>query len=538
MSKKKGDKTDEPQGLEEGALLLEAASADYGPVVESTATLLVPKKGKVFEKRQVEIAGRVQEVNVGRFAIIRPCMSRGRAIRGLRPIYEAQMLAECASIFSGWPMYGDHLSEQIKEAMYEQLAEELGEDKLKALESKLQEAGRSIKEIGGRILKSWFDPELVTEEDAQFGYRKGGVVGDVIPQPFVHEMLEADPGVLQCSINAWPRRVRVGRPSWDGNTKGAVIEGIAAKPMGSVDFVFKGGAGGRPISEAERQLPPDVAKLAVTILESTYSSPGEASKPTEETQRMLKKLSEMSTEEVRKLAKTDLVKLLKEEGGEAVAETIAEAVALGEAGGNGGGGLSEGAPLTAEAVQEMLTEQARDLNESFEQKLKEAREAGDTDLREREDARSLESVAHELLAEANSNGLPQAWVDQLKPRYTVTKAGIGSSLKLAESDLSDTEGQKITEADAIRARVKADVAEAIKLMEAGGGKPRVKGFGPSAPDPGSTETGKTADKGKEKGGQLVREAEDDAFLGFMKESGDLTGDDERDSARLAEMAGG
>lgn len=518
-----------PEGLEEGAVL---DSSELAPIVESRAHLIVPKKGKVFEKRRVEIAGKVQEVNVGRFAIIRPCMSRGRRIRGLSPIYEAKMLAESANVFSGWPMYGDHLSEQIKEAIEESLMEELGEEKFKALEAKLIEAGRSIRELGGRLIKTWFDPELVTEEDEAMGYRKGGVVGDVIPQPFIYEMLENDPGILQCSINAWPRRIVVGRPSWDSSKKGAVVEGIAAKPMGSVDFVYRGGAGGRPLFEGEEAYSPQDARVAVTILESTYSSRRDGKEPKEPDDMPNKKLSEMTAEEVRKLPKTRVVEMLKEEGGEAVAETVAEALQLGGSD-NGGSSTPEGTPLTQESVAEMLTEHERTLREGFEEKLKEAREEGDKELREREEARSLESVAHEALAEAQRNGLPQAWVDQLKPRYTVTKSGIGSGLKLAESDLTDEEGQKVKEDEAIREKVKDDITEAIKLMEASGGKPRVKGFGPSTPDPQADDKKKS-----DKGNTIVREAKEDTFLGFLLESGDFIGDDEKDQARLHEMVGG
>ena len=519
------EKAKETESLEEGAVL---ESSDLLPVVESRATLIVPKKGKVFEKREVEIGGKVQEVNVGRFAIIRPCVSRGRRLRGLPPIYEAQMLAESAGVFTNWPMYADHLTEQLKEAIWESMVESLGEAKVKALEGRLLEAGRSIKELGGRLLNTWFDPELVTEEDAERGYRKGGVVGDVIPQPFIYEMLEADPGILNVSINAWPRRVRVGRPSWDSSVKGAVIEGIASKPPGSVDFVFRGGAGGRPLAEEDR-------KVAVTILESAYPSPREGNP---EEPAVKKKLSEMSADEIQALPKTQLVEAIKKEGGEAVAKTVAEAVALGNSGGNGNGGSDGGTPLTAERVSEMLTEQERRLNESFESKLKDAREEGDKELRERDEARDLEAVAHSVLQEAKDNDFPQAWVDQLKPRYTVTSTSIGSGLKLNESDLTDSEGEKIDPKETMRERVKADVAEAIKLMEAGGGKPRVKGFGPTAPDPQGEGKGEDGKRTAEKGGTaIVREARKDAFLGFLAESGDLSGDDERDAARLAEMVG-
>lgn len=502
MGKRKEPKPDEQ--LAEGAVLLEGD--DLAPVVESSTQIIVPKSGPLFEN----LGG---DEYRGKFALIRPCQSRGRAIRGFQPIYEGSMLAEYAAVFAGWPMYGDHLSESMAEEFME----------------KLQELGRSIKELGGRVASSWYDPDLVMEGDEEKGYRKGGVVGWVHPQPWSRKMLEADRHILETSINAWPTAVKVGRPSWDTSTKGAVIEGIRAKPMGSVDFVFRGGAGGRPLGVSEED-----RELAVTILESAYPSPREGN-PKEPT---VKKLSEMSRDEIRALPKDQLVKMLKEEGGEAVAESVAEAIAFGNSGGNGNGGSADGTPLTAESLSEALKEQRVEMNKDFDKKLKEVRDEGDTELREREDARSLEAVAHAVLQEARDNEFPQAWVDQLKPRYTVTAAGIGSGLKLAESDLTNGEGEKVDPADAMKERVKADVAEAIKLMEAGGGKPRVKGFGQSASDPQGSGDGATKKEGKDGKPNLVREAKEDAFLGFLQESGDLTGDADKDTARLAEIAGG
>lgn len=530
MGKKKDDEELKPEGLEEGTVL---EGEDLLPVVESTATLIVPKKGKVFEER-TDAKG--HKVHVGKFAVIRPCMSRGRRLRGFSPIYESSMLAEHASVFSGWPMYADHLAEQIKEAIHEQLLEELGEAKVAELDLKLREAGRSIRELGGRLVKTWFDPELVTESDEEFGYRKGGVVGDVIPQPFIYEMLEADPGILNVSINAWPKRVKIGRPSWDSTKRGAVIEGISAKPMGSVDFVFKGGAGGAPLTEA-------LPELAVTISESAYSSHREDA-DREPEKHKVKKLSEMSEGELSKLPQEDLIEALREQGNDSVADSIAEAAKLAKA--DKGKGKStpssdddDGAPLTRESLTEALTEQREELTRDFETKLTEVKESGDEELREREDARSLEGPAKAVLAEAEKNGLPKAWVEQITPRYSVLSEGIGSGLKLSESDLEDEEGTKLSEADAIKAKVTADINTAIKLMEASGGTPRVKGFGQQAKDPQAA----GGDGDKEKGGDgakkpLIREAKDNAFIQFLVESGDLSGDDEKDRQRLSEMVEG
>lgn len=509
MSKKK---VKEDAELQEGDNLQEGDTLT--PIIESSTALIVPKKGPLFE----HLGG---DEYRGKFALIRPCQSRGRAIRGYQPIYEPSMLAEHAAVFADWPMYGDHLNEALAEEFME----------------KLSELGRSIKELGGRVASSWYDPDLVMEGDEEKGYRKGGVVGWVHPQPWTREMLNADRHILETSINAWPTGVKVGRPSWDTSKKGAVVEGIRRKPMGSVDFVFRGGAGGRPMAVSEED-----RTLAVTILESAYSSPRDGNPDPEPT---VKKLSEMSHEEIRKLPKDKLVKLLKEEGSEAVAESIAEAIALGAdggSGGSGGGGAPEGTPLTAESLAEALETQKRELTEEFETKMKEAKESGDTELRERDKARPLEVKALEILAEAKDNGFPQAWVDQLKPRYQVLTEGIGSGLKLSESDLEGDEGKTLSQEEAIVERVTADINEAIKLIEAGGGKPRVKGFGATAADEqgseGKDKGGSGGGNGGGKGRDLVAEASGNRFLGFLVESGDLTGDPEKDNKRLSEMVRG
>lgn len=493
------------EDLNEGVLL---EGDDLAPCIEAEPQIIVPKKGPLWE----HLGG---DEYRGKFAVIRPCISRGRSIRGYQPIYEGQMLAEHASVFKGWPMYSDHLSEQLAEAFMEAL----------------QEKGRSIKDLGGRLAETWYDPDLVMEGDDDAGYRKGGVVGWVHPQPWVREMLNADRQVLHTSINAWPTKVKVGRASWDTAKKGAVIEGIRAKPMGSVDFVFRGGAGGRPlaVSEEDRQ-------LAVSVLESAYPSPRRNPKETN-----VKKLSEMSAAEIKALPQAKLVELLKEEGGESVAESVAEAIALGVTGNGGSTVLPEGAALTAESLAEALTEQERRLNDRFDKRLKEDRESRDGELEERDEARDLEGVAHATLAEAHTNGFPQAWVDQLTPRYTVTAQGIGTGLKLAESDLTDGEGQKLDPKTAMKEKVRADIEESIKLIEAGGGKPRVKGFGQTVKDPQGSggDGGSDGERGgKDKQKPLVREAGDNAWLDFLHESGDLTGDTAKDHERLAEVAGG
>ena len=251
LSEKEGG--GEEDHLSAGALFEEL---DGAPLAEANSRVIVPKRGKLIESD-----------GSMKIAIIRPCVSRGKRLgpQKLPPIYEPKMLERNAKVFSGWPMYMDHLIAEALKEMADELREAAeGTDLLGWLE----ERSRSIKELGGRILESWWDPELTFEDDDDFGFRPGGVVGRCIPQDEPRRMLEADPGILQTSINAWPSGAKVGHPSWDSSQRGMAIEGIRKRPMGSVDWVFRAGAGGRPLLEEDD----DFRARAVSLLESVYSA--------------------------------------------------------------------------------------------------------------------------------------------------------------------------------------------------------------------------------------------------------------------------
>ena len=226
---------DLPDGTElpEGTRLSEAELLTAEPILEEPA-LTLAERGEDGGRSLFEWDGQTEE-HVGKtvkLAVIRPCVSRGKRIRGLPPIYTPEMLAENAAVYTGWLMYADHVTE-----------------------------GRSIKEIGGRIIRSWWEPNFTTPRDDAHGWRPGAVLAEALPQPFVRSMLEADPDVLNVSHNAWPTAARVGT-MW--GRKGAVIEGIRSKPEGSVDWVARGGAGGHVLREAAadgRELPEPGAGL-------------------------------------------------------------------------------------------------------------------------------------------------------------------------------------------------------------------------------------------------------------------------------------
>lgn len=157
--------------------------------------------------------------------VIRPGVGRGRG----RHLYEADMLEREAPKFTGWKMYVDHRSPEAKKA-----------------------AGglpRSLRDLGGRVLESWWDPNVPADPERGFG--QGAVVGKVRPLKLVRELIEDDPEIVEASISATATGVR---PATRDGQKVWLVEGI--NPRGSVDWVTEAGAGGR----------------VAPLIESTYSN--------------------------------------------------------------------------------------------------------------------------------------------------------------------------------------------------------------------------------------------------------------------------
>lgn len=409
--------------MSEEERLEERELTECGPLIEAASQVVVPKRGKLFMTE--EEAKRPEDVGTCKAAIIRPCISRGKRIRGLPPIYTPRMLAEHADVFTNWPMFMDHLSED--------LAEELT--------GLLEARGRSIRDLGGRVVRSWWDPELKLAEDEERGFEPGGVVARVLPQPPIRAMLEADPELLHLSIAAWPTGAKAGEHR---GARGYVIEGIRRTPPGSVDWVLRGGAGGRPLEEAER--------LAVSVVESFYA-PATVTPP--------KPLSEMSL--------TELREHLRE-----VNPTLSEQLNAPAAPAAPQGGL------TMEALQEALDTQREELEEAFDAKLEErdelAEQRANELVRERDQARANEKVAQTMIREAA--GLTPGFRSQLLERFTVHSDG--NDLLLAESD-TDEQGKEVPAADVFRTRVQEHIDGAVALINESRGGPAVRGQGRSAP---------------------------------------------------------
>jgi hypothetical protein len=442
--------------------LTEEQLAADGPLVEAAATrVIVPKKGKLFA-----------EDGTCKIAIIRPCVSRGRRLgpNRLPPIYTPSMLAEHAGVFSGWLMYMDHLTEQIVEM--------------------LAERGRSIQELGGRITESYYDPEFKASYDDDFGYRPGAVVGRALPQPAVRTMLEADPEILHVSINAWPKGARPGSAPWDPSVKGMIVEGIRAKPEGSVDWVPRGGAGGRPLLEWSQQ--------AVSILESYYDDPrGHNDMPT---------FTHLTRDSLAESLRRENPALAAELG---LAEGSTPPVAAPAAVPAPAAPATPAVTLTLEEVENLLEDQRIELEAKLEEHVAQVPQVVEGAFSSRGRASELEAFAHQLI---EGSGLPAVWQTDLKRRYAVLPSGPTPALRIQEADGVDPE-QVIKEA------LTADFEHAATLIEAASGKkPRITGLG----------GGGSLQEGEQTGGGAAPASKNTAFRDFLRESGDSFGDKPED----------
>lgn len=410
--------------------------------------VIVPKKGKLFE-----------DDGSCRIAVIRPCVSRGRRLRGLPPIYTPEMLTEHARIFAGWPMFVDH---KIQEAALE-IAKRTG-----------RLAERSVWDLGGRIIESWWDPTIKLPDDEEYGYREGAVVGRAIPQKAIREMLETDPDILHCSINAWPTGAKPGE-RW--GQKGMLVEGIRRKPPGSVDWVIRGGAGGRVLQEDE--------DLAVSLLESFY----DAANPEEQ---MKTDYSKMNLDQLREHLQTEAPDLYRQLAPDPPKPPASS------------GGLTEA------DVSRLLQEQETRLRESFEETLEERASDLETLVEEkaqalvdgRDGARVFAKIAHKAIDDAKD--LTPGWKADLKARYDVLPSGPTQAL------LVEAAGEKSQE-DVLREAVEADIKHARERIAESRGGPAVRGLGRSTADPDGT-NGKNPTK--------VKVDKHNSFNGFLAESGD------------------
>jgi hypothetical protein len=185
-------------------------------VLASAPADVQERVGKLLQ--EAESSGR--DAGLVPLYVIRPGIGRGKGSH----LYEADMLAKNADVFRNWKMYVDHLSEAARKA--------------------LGGLPRSIRDLGGRVTEAWWDPTVPADEAR--GHGQGAVVGLSKPVPYVKELVDNDPELVEASISARATHVR---PKNVGGQRVWVVEGI--EPRGSVDWVTEAGAGGKVVSLIE-----------------------------------------------------------------------------------------------------------------------------------------------------------------------------------------------------------------------------------------------------------------------------------------------
>jgi len=236
-----------------------------------------------------------------------------------------------------------------------------------------------------------------------------------------------------------------------------------------------------------------------------------------------KKLSELSQEEIASLTRDQLAEALKAEN-----PSLAEAVAAPAPSPSPSGDST--APITQEQLDAALTKQRETLIEEFKgEQLTEEQieERAEGIVQDREGLRHLAEHAHKKLQQLGKNGLPEEYVTEIAKNYLLLPSGARPGILVTEEQC-EVDGKVLTEEEVVTERIKSDARTAVKLIEAAGGTPRVKGLGPSGPD-GETEEAKEGEAELRQGS---------AFTDFLFESGDITGDAEKDKARLTEMLEG
>jgi hypothetical protein len=308
-----------------------------------------------------ESAGKKTQDGTVLVHLMRPCLGKGRG----RHIYEAQMLERetNAGRFKNWPMYVDHRSPEAAR--------------------KAQGLPRSLRDLGGRVVEAWWDPQVPADKEAGFG--AGAVVAEAKPVPWVKELIDHDPQLVNVSLNTFATgvvpRTMGGRPAY-------VVEGFADE--GSADWVTKPGAGGRvvelleaamdaadaedePVLEtvSDEDLADHIRRHRPELAEAlTTPTPGSGEEDIMETEQIQEATLEVLQSDAGKAAITAVVS-------EAATDAVSEALknVLPEAIGAAAATIEEGARVAAnqEVRRGRLTEQAR--KEIAEAKLPEKFEA-------------------------------------------------------------------------------------------------------------------------------------------------------------------
>lgn len=453
----------------------------FGPVVEAqvwTPTFIAEARAPIAQQAGRPKFGPVfNSDGMGKAVLIRPCVSRGKRIRGLPPIYAQPMLAEAAAVFAGWPMYLDHVPAELAQVVAKR--------------------GRSVKEMGGQVVTPFWRADFLQEGDEEFGYQQGGVLAEIWATPYLRNLVGENPNLLHTSIAAWPKSGRPGTAPWNSKVKGMMIEGIRRQPQGSVDFVPRGGAGGRllPGEHAqEGETDPDLrewpeptwdegdVQLVVSLAESFYAS---AAMPV--TTPQTPNFAEMSPADLRSWVQENAAHLAPALAPEPQPTTPPAPAAATPA-------------LTEADVRRIMEESAA--NATPPATADDVQALVEGLVEEREEQRELSRIAHELIEAAE--GIPTQWKADLKARYMVLPSGPQPALLVESADDPET-GEELSEEDVLRANVMADLDHARDLIAEATGKPRVTGEG------GATTAATGDERSKRNGGGTVQESKETPY---------------------------
>jgi hypothetical protein len=390
--------------------------------------------------------------------IIRPGIGKGRG----KHLYESAMLEEAAPRFSGWKMYLNHLSPEAKRA-----------------------AGglpRDIRDSGGRVQESWWDPSV--PEDTAAGHGQGAVVGMVRPVKLIRELIDDDPGLVEASISATATNVR---PVTRDGQRVWLVEGI--NPRGSVDWVTEAGAGGRIVPLLQESYS-DQEEMDVALLESMSDDELVAHLRRERPELLLAeaKKTEDDAEDESDGGDDELAEktreLIKKGMPPAMAKKAAQK-ALSESTDDPRGG--DVPDITPEAIKAALSASPDLLTEALaangdvqvfitslvEAKLEQERDSIRAEARSDVDRAfelaRFERTAHGLIAESK---LPESWQSDLKARFSLTENRPTDALDV--EDETDEDGKVVKPAiDALRESVEAAIEhERSRLREASGTRVR------------------------------------------------------------------
>jgi hypothetical protein len=392
--------------------------------------------------------------------ILRPCLGKGKG----RHLYEAKMLQENAHKFAGWRQFIDHLSPEARRAA-------------KGLP-------RSIRDLGGRIVESYWDGNVPADEKKGFG--QGAVVGWSLPTPFIRELAENDPELVEASISANATGVqpimRDGRRAW-------LVEGI--EDRGSVDWVTEAGAGGRVVALMESAYEEDGMELLESMTDEEFIAYVEEVRP-----HLLAEQSDGDAEDVADKGDDELeemvARLLKRNpkltrgqaeamAKKALSKSVAEAETTEE---------TDMGAITPEALQEALqSEDFRSvLDPIVEERVKALVESAVADEREliraeaRADAdrqlelRDMRDVAHRQISEAK---LPEAFSSRAKAQFEIKQEGPTTGLDVVDD--VDDDG-KVTKLASVKLQEAVDCAiQDQRELLAAANPTAVRGQGPGTP---------------------------------------------------------